>query len=311
MDMTDTTTPLTFLENLAVEANEYFTQCSSALLSPRERYYNDHRLIELPEDLQRRSRILSEKIALFAMKIGPQLRRAPLLTEADEVAVGHAIKGMRAALRLKHYKHWDVDVLHDEGIVLGVRRAGDSDEANIQTAEEAKSIFYKRAEELHDRLQLLNTAPDADIGAKSTVVSTGALAPGIRRDTAFIIMRIAKELPELEDVCITVKRCFNKFGIVAVRSDDIEHEDMITRRIIEEIKTAEFLFADLSGERPSVYYEIGYAHALGRRVIMFRKAETKIHFDLAAFNCPEYKNLAELETQLTKRLEVITGKTGK
>ena len=108
-----------------------------------------------------------------------------------------------------------------------------------------------------------------------------------------------------------VKEVFAKFDIRASRADDFEHEGLITDRILSEIKTAEFCFADLSGSRPNVYYEVGFAHALPRRVILFRKAGTGLHFYLAGYNCPEYVNLGDLKKKLANCLLALTNKEPK
>jgi hypothetical protein len=121
-------------------------------------------------------------------------------------------------------------------------------------------------------------------------------------------MWMDKSKPDLIDVSDAVKEVFAQFGIRAIRADDIEHEGLITDRILTEIKTAEFCFADLSGARPNVYYEVGYAHALPRRVILFRNAGTGLHFDLAGYNCPEYENLRDLKDKLIHRLRALTNK---
>ena len=57
-----------------------------------------------------------------------------------------------------------------------------------------------------------------------------------------------------------------------------------------------------------MYYEVGYAHALGKRPILFRRKGTPLHFDLVVHNVPEYANVTELRTKLRSRLEAILGR---
>lgn len=186
-------------------------------------------------------------------------------------------------------------------------------------------LRYKGLDELLERRYL--AAETAPISSELSNIGTfwrrsqgdhlfDAMPPNIERktvrtNTAFVIMAIDPSNPELEDVYNTIKDVFREFDIHARRADEIEHQDKITDIILKEIRECEFLFADLSLERPNVYYEIGYAHAVNKRPILFRKSGTKLHFDLSIHNAPEYRNISDLRTQLTRRLEVLVGRAAK
>lgn len=128
------------------------------------------------------------------------------------------------------------------------------------------------------------------------------------KNTAFILMQIDDTKPELEDVYNALKEVCRRFKIDAVRADEIEHQERITDKIIESIESSQYLLADLSGERPNVYYEVGFAHALHKNPILFRKKGTRLHFDLSIHNVPEYENATELKEILHNRFEAILGK---
>ena len=294
---------------LASEAEDYFDRAGAALVSvPELRMWQtserDYFWEKLPEPLRQEAKSLVRDLLELAGPIADYVRSAALASDADQRDVMVGTKAMRAALFLRQFRSWNTEVLHDEGRVLGVHPPGQSDDDPSAPAD-ARRAFAGWAGKMGDILELI--ASSRGLGPAGREAPSSAPAR-YRPGTAFVMMSMDKSRPDLVDVADTVKQVFEQFDVRAVRADDIEHEELITTRILGEIETAEFLFADLTGGRPNVYYEIGYAHALKRRVILFRKNGTGLYFDLAGYNCPEYENLRDLREKLTRRLEHLTSR---
>ncbi|MCP4265687.1 MAG: hypothetical protein GY777_08950 [Candidatus Brocadiaceae bacterium] len=117
-----------------------------------------------------------------------------------------------------------------------------------------------------------------------------------------VLMAISGNNPELEDVLNTIRRTCKNFNIEVRRVDEIQHSYRITDLLLNEIKKADIIIADLSHEKPNVYYEVGYAHGLDRNVILVAKSNQSLHFDLKDYNVIFYESMTDLENRLDQRL---------
>ena len=244
---------------------------------------------------------LRTEIKRLSVDIAGAARGSPLIAEADMQELRHCTRQLLASVNLREYQHTGVYVHHDEGFVLGVDPPSHR-ENPIDDLSSAGKVFDEAGRKILDLVDLITPSVDRSQATRA--------ASSYRPNTAFIMMPIDESKPELEDVKTAIKDVFEEFGIIAVAADDIEHDDSITTRVLDEIETSEFLIADLSLERPNVYYEVGYAHAKNKRVVLYRRKGTKLHFDIAGRNCPEFKNLSDLRQKLRKRLEAMTNKRG-
>ena len=253
------------------------------------------------DDIRNEAEALRTAIKALSVDIAGAARGSPLLAEADTQQLRHNTRQMLANIRFHEYRHTGVYIHHDEGLVLGVDPPS-HEEAPFDDPATAPKRFYKAATEILDLIDLLSPTEAAQSSSSDT--------SSYRPNTAFIMMAIDNNKPDLEDVKNGIKDVFSEFGIQAITADEIEHDGAITDRILDEIEASEFLIADLTHERPNVYYEVGHAHARSKRVILFRRKGTTLHFDVAQRNCPEYENTTDLKRRLRKRLEGITNKRG-
>lgn len=92
-------------------------------------------------------------------------------------------------------------------------------------------------------------------------------------------------------------------GAHCERVDEQIFQGSILDRIYNQIAKADIIISDLSGRNPNVFYETGYAHALGSTVILVTQNKEDIPFDLMHYPHVIYGGkIGMLRTELEKRI---------
>ena len=107
-----------------------------------------------------------------------------------------------------------------------------------------------------------------------------------------------------------IEKIIRKYGGVAIRIDKEHTLDELVARIKTEIQESRFVIADLTDERPSCYFEVGYADALRKPVVYIASKQsvtkpgsaTKIHFDIH-MNVNFFSNHNELRERLVAAID--------
>jgi hypothetical protein len=100
----------------------------------------------------------------------------------------------------------------------------------------------------------------------------------ISKPFVFVLMPFSDEFLDVYESGI--KQACEDAGVYCERVDDQKFDETILERIYNQIQVADIIVADMSGCNPNVFYEVGYAHALHKRVILLTKNVNDIPFDL-------------------------------
>ena len=86
------------------------------------------------------------------------------------------------------------------------------------------------------------------------------------------------------------------------RADEIASTGPVNEVITKAIVRSNLIVADLTGERPNSYYETGFAHALGKPVILLAQTGTTRHFDIASYQWHYWNSYEDLKPKFEKVL---------
>ena len=121
------------------------------------------------------------------------------------------------------------------------------------------------------------------------------------RPFVFVLMPFSEAFDDAYQLAI--KPACEAAGAYAERVDEQIFQGSILDRVYNQIAKADIVVADLTGHNPNVFYETGYAHALGKLTILLTATGDDIPFDLKHYPHIAYGGkLGVLRAELEKRV---------
>lgn len=112
---------------------------------------------------------------------------------------------------------------------------------------------------------------------------------------------------DMDPIFEGVREASRTLGLSATRVKDVVGDIRITETLLAMIRGAKVIIADITHEKPNVYFELGYARGIGKEVVTIARHGTTIHFDVKDWPCIFYNDSRTLERHLVARLTHLVG----
>lgn len=127
------------------------------------------------------------------------------------------------------------------------------------------------------------------------------------KETVFVLMPFRDEFKDVYELAI--KRAIEECGFGCLRADELFNASIIIEDIENSIRDALLVVADLTTRNPNVFYEVGYARALDKEVVLLTQSKDDVPFDLQHRRYIRYntdaRGIDELRTTLVRTLQAV------
>jgi hypothetical protein len=121
-----------------------------------------------------------------------------------------------------------------------------------------------------------------------------------QRYRAFVVIPFSHPYEEIYHE-VTKVVC-DEFELDAVTADDTYSSGLIIADVVSQIRESRIVIADVTALNPNVFYEIGFAHAIGKPTILLAEKDTRLPFDISGFRHLLYENTISGKARIEERL---------
>lgn len=118
----------------------------------------------------------------------------------------------------------------------------------------------------------------------------------------FVIMSFNSKYDEIYEAIKMGGRISSQNNLIIERVSEHKGDYIITERIEKSINRAELIICDVSEKSPNVYYELGYARAKNKKILLTALHNTELPFDVRQYKTNFYKEPFHLQKIIAEEL---------